>query len=85
MTSISSSSVAAEPDQGTSRLLHVAHEALPRRQGTRAALGLRLCGIHTLALRQLILVLPVTNRDAFAPHAPHNTLKENTNNTAETA
>ena len=71
MTSISSS--AAEPDEGTSRLLHVAHEALPRRQGTGAAVGLRLCGIHTLALRQLILVLPVTNRDAFAPTPPQHT------------
>ncbi|CAF90368.1 unnamed protein product [Tetraodon nigroviridis] len=46
-----------EPDQGAGRLLPVPHEALPGRQGPRAALGLRLRGVHPLALRQL------TNRE----------------------
>lgn len=59
----------SESVQGAGRLLHLAHEALFRQQGARAALGLRLCRIHPLAVCQLIppLCLPVTNRDAFAP------------------
>lgn len=57
----------AEPDQGAGRLLPVPHEALPGQQRARAAVGLRLRGVHPLALRQL------TNQDArlLPPAAQH--------------
>lgn len=62
----------SEPDQGAGRLLPLAHEALPRQQGPRAAVSFRLCRIHPLALCQLIPCPPVTNRDAFS-HTHFNT------------
>lgn len=40
--------------QGTSRLLHFPHEALPGRQGSRNPIGIRLRGIHPLIICQLI-------------------------------
>lgn len=58
----------SEPDQGAGGLLSVAHEALPRQQGSGDAVGFRLCRVHPLAFRQLIPRPPVTNRDAFSPH-----------------
>lgn len=48
----------AEPEQGAGRLLPVPHEALPGQQRARAAVSLRLRGVHPLALCQL------TNREA---------------------
>lgn len=60
----------SESDQGAGGLLPLSHEALPRQQGPRAAVGFRLRRIHPLALCQLIPLPPVTNREAFPPPPP---------------